>query len=108
VEFMGTRFYRIPTLLRGVIWHDPAQSKITVSAYLTWSHTLIVMWLLVLPLIGAYSSGPQTALCSSVPLAVYSLAAVFLYRNQVSRFRNLGRRWAALWSGNDRELPPAA
>jgi hypothetical protein len=108
MEFMGARIHRYPTLLRGVIFYDPVQSRISVRGFLTWTHTLIVIWLLVFPLAVGLASGIPGALCGSVPFAAYFVGAVILYGKQAARFRRLAERWAAYLSGDDLEAASTA
>ena len=108
MEFMGTRLYRVPALLRGAIRPDPLGSLISVSAYLTWTHTFILLFLIALPIIGISTSPQLPVWCGSLPLAAYSLAAAALFRRQTKMFSNVGDRMASYLSQDSGTNQPAA
>ena len=108
MEFMGTRFYRVPALLRGAIRPDPLGALISVSAYLTWTHTFILLFLIALPIIGISTSPQLPVWCGSLPLAAYSLAAAALFRRQTKMFTNVGHRMASYLSQGSGTNQPAA
>ena len=108
IEFIGAWVYRLPTPLRAAIQLPPNGSSISVKAYLTWTHTLLLLFFILLPIVGSSTSPQLPIWCGGLPLATYALATVALFRRQTKMFNRVAHRMAGHLSRATGTDQPAA